>query len=60
MNRSKSRLARECYLSLELYDLEIFVFLSHRVERITASGGEVGRLNIVGGAEVHSFFKKIS
>ena len=31
----------------------------NRVERITASGGEVGRLHIVGGAEVHlDLFRK--
>jgi len=27
----------------------------HRRERVTASGGEVGRLSIVGGAEVSIF-----
>lgn len=31
----------------------LYTSLFLRVERITASGGEVGRLNVVGGVEVN-------
>ena len=31
--------------------------LTYRRERVTASGGEVGRLSIYGGAEVGTFYK---
>jgi len=45
-------------VSLLLFFLYAFcykLFCLHRRERVTASGGEVGRLSIVGGAEVSIF-----
>lgn len=42
-----------CYVLLYNHVYKINVY-SLRVERVTASGGEVGRLNFAGGAEVCS------
>lgn len=39
-----------------LYALGYELHCMHRRERVTSSGGEVGRLSIVGGAEVSIFY----
>ncbi|URE32820.1 PP2Cc [Musa troglodytarum] len=47
----KSR-EKECFRFFRIRGMSVDAFPTHRRERVTTSGGELGRLNIVNGAEI--------